>query len=394
MAVIILLITYLITVYVLILYKNSIRESVVKAALILYLISVLILETLSIFEFIEFYFLLIAWLLVIAIEIALIFVFHKKNIGNANFQETLTKLRSFFSSKFNVILFAIILIIFLITFFIAVASPPNNYDSMTYHMPRVSHWIQNKSIKFFETTNTRQNLSMPLAEYAILNVQILSKSDRYANLVQWTSFLTIIILVSLVAKKMGANTRLQLMISFLASTLPMGLLQSSTTQNDLVVGMFCLSFLYFMILVREQNTPENAVFAAFSMGLALLTKGTGYIFCAGIGSVYGIYALITSRKESIFKNFLVLISIVGIALLINAGHIIRLIDYSSEQFAAENQHIIVDKISVVNTWSNLLRNGVMHLATLNQATNDSTESSVENILGNEINNPETTFPDY
>ena len=71
----------------------------------------------------------------------------------------------------------------------ALISPPNNWDSMTYHMSRVEYWIQNKGIHFFTTNNPRQNVLAPFSEFFILHFQILSGSDIFANLVQWISLI-------------------------------------------------------------------------------------------------------------------------------------------------------------------------------------------------------------
>ena len=94
----------------------------------------------------------------------------------------------------KILLFAIAFVS-LITFITAIASPPNTWDSMTYHMSRVEFWIQNKAINFYSTNNLRQNIFSPLSEFMILHLQILSKSDGYANLVSWTSLIALIITV-------------------------------------------------------------------------------------------------------------------------------------------------------------------------------------------------------
>jgi hypothetical protein len=67
----------------------------------------------------------------------------------------------------------------------AVVAPPNTFDSMTYHMSRVMHWIQNGSLASYPTQIARQLYPPPGAELAILQFQILSGGDRFANLVQW-----------------------------------------------------------------------------------------------------------------------------------------------------------------------------------------------------------------
>ena len=39
---------------------------------------------------------------------------------------------------------------------IAVVAPPNTFDSMTYHMSRVAHWVQNASVEPYPTGIQRQ----------------------------------------------------------------------------------------------------------------------------------------------------------------------------------------------------------------------------------------------
>src|SRR5262249_24070367 len=41
-------------------------------------------------------------------------------------------------------------------FGIAATTPTTNWDSMSYHLPRALHWIQQQSVEHFPTENTRQ----------------------------------------------------------------------------------------------------------------------------------------------------------------------------------------------------------------------------------------------
>ena len=58
----------------------------------------------------------------------------------------------------------------LLTLATAVWSAPNNYDSMTYHLPRVYRWLQNRSVEFFPANFTPQLHNPPWAGYAVLNL--------------------------------------------------------------------------------------------------------------------------------------------------------------------------------------------------------------------------------
>ena len=75
------------------------------------------------------------------------------------------------------------------TLIVGATSPPNNWDSMSYHLSRIQYWIQGSGIHFFDTNNFRQNLFSPLSEFIILHTQILSDTDLFANLVQWVCYI-------------------------------------------------------------------------------------------------------------------------------------------------------------------------------------------------------------
>ena len=51
---------------------------------------------------------------------------------------------------------ALLLVLILTT---GLASAPNNYDSMTYHLPRVMHWLQSESVAHYYTPISRPSLS-------------------------------------------------------------------------------------------------------------------------------------------------------------------------------------------------------------------------------------------
>ena len=63
---------------------------------------------------------------------------------------------------------AIILFIIFTLAFVAYVYPPNTYDSMTYHLPRVMHWAQDRSLVPYPTSIERQIQMQPLAELIYL----------------------------------------------------------------------------------------------------------------------------------------------------------------------------------------------------------------------------------
>ena len=83
---------------------------------------------------------------------------------------------------------------------------PYNWDSLTYHLPRIMHWVQNKSVAHYATNIDRQIASPPLAEFINLHIYLLmGKKDVAFNLLQCMSFGFCIVLTVAIAKKLGCN---------------------------------------------------------------------------------------------------------------------------------------------------------------------------------------------
>src|SRR6202000_1628637 len=99
--------------------------------------------------------------------------------------------------------------ILLATAVIAYFAAPNNWDSMTYHLSRLMHWTQDKTVASFPTANLRQIDSPPGSSYAAIQFYILSDSDRWVNFIQWFSALGSMIGASLIAARLQAKAEAQ-----------------------------------------------------------------------------------------------------------------------------------------------------------------------------------------
>ena len=116
-------------------------------------------------------------------------------------------------------------LVWVIILAIALVYPPNNWDSIVYHMARVASWIQQGSIKHFPTLYLPQISYPPLAEWHILHFQLLAGGDRFANTVQWLALVGCGIAASLIARELKQAFPVQVLALVIAVTLPMGLLQ-------------------------------------------------------------------------------------------------------------------------------------------------------------------------
>ncbi len=202
------------------------------------------------------------------------------------------------------------------TFLGAVLYAPNTYDAMTYHMTRIMHWLQNENVAYVITNDQRLNYQLPLAEYLIMHIQLLFTKDYFANLIQWNAYVTSIVAVSLIAAELGLNRRMQLLSGFVMALVPNIIFQSQSTQNDLTVGSFLLLFVLFMLKLCRTVSFRTILLAGIAMGLALVTKGTAFLYIGILGPAFAVWILVNSGREW-FRNAwkCSLIVLVGLGLL-------------------------------------------------------------------------------
>ncbi len=159
----------------------------------------------------------------------------------------------------------------------ALVSAPNVWDAMEYHLPRATMWMSNHSVHFYPTPDYAQLIFGPWAEFAMMQTELLSGSDRFVNLVEFLSFLFSAIGVSLIAKMLGAGPRGQALAAIICITIPEGILEASGPMNTYVVSFWIMTTVLFLMLWNEDPSWLNTICVGLAAGLAIFTKGTAYV---------------------------------------------------------------------------------------------------------------------
>lgn len=264
-------------------------------------------EVLSLFHAINSLCITLLWACVL---VAVIFQFRKSLFS-------FPKLPSL--ETFEWIMLAGIGIFLLILGIIAFLAPPNTSDSMSYHMPRVMHWIQNLSINAYPTNDERHIWKSGFAEYTILHLQLLFHCDRFSNFVQWLCYLGNIIGVTLITKELCGNRLTQICSAVIPATIPMGILQATSTQNDLVSSFWLVSFTYFILAWNKLPNLKNALCLAASLSLGLATKEINFIYSLPLIIWFIVWGTITHRK----KIALPLLLMTSLVFILNGPHWLR-----------------------------------------------------------------------
>ena len=273
---------------------------------------------------------------------------------------------------------------------IVLIAPPTTWDSMTYHMARIVHWIQNRSVEHYPTHIDRQLYLAPGAEYVILHFQILSNGDRLAGLPQWLGMIGSIIGVSLIARQLGASSRGQALSALLVATIPMGILQGSTTQNDHVAAFWAVCFCaYALELIRGQRHLSKWAAAAGALALCILTKGTAYV----IVGPFLLWLLVAALWRLRLRALGPLAVSAAIVVILNALPLWR----NYRTFGSPLGPVTAyrtEELSVKIVLSNVARNAALHLATPSEEFNHKVEDNVisfHRLIGISHNSPKSTW---
>lgn len=282
----------------------------------------------------------------------------------------------------------------IITGLVAITAAPNNWDSMTYHMSRVVHWIQNRSVAHYPTHIQRQLYQGPWAEFAILQFQILGNGDRLANMVQWFSMAGSLLGISLLVSEMGFPLRGQLWAAFAAAVLPMGILQSSSTQNDYAVALWLIGLAIFVVRChRGQGKWGDTVALGVSLGLGALTKATAYIIAVPF-LVWFFAVGIRQREKRLWRESAVIFVLL---IVINLGHYSRNTGLYGSPLSGGEQKYFNEVFSPGVLISNLVRNGVLHLGAPQQSFNQGIKAGVaafHRMLGLDPSDPRSTWGEF
>lgn len=310
---------------------------------------------------------------------------------------------------------------------VGLTSPPNTWDVAAYHAPRIFFWDQFHSIAPFPTHTDRQLYQPPFAEYVMLHLQLLSGGDGLANLVQAAALGFGAVITGYIASLFGASARGQFTAAVLCITLPVGIMQATGSKNDLITGMWILCAMALSLsafqrhavvtdkevakrggtgtlyrLWREgQRSPislSDAAQIGFAAGLALLTKGTAYVYLAPL-LLWLIYRILRTER----LRFIPIGLTIGLMmLLVNGLHFARntWVYGSPLTPASHSIYYANEMFTPAVLISNTIRNLALHIYIPDQVNRvmnvtgaiEGAIGSLHNTMGLELNDPRTTFP--
>lgn len=198
---------------------------------------------------------------------------------------------------------------------IIIYAPINNTDSLQYHLGRVVHWAQNRSLEHYATNYEPQLIHPVWAEEVILHIRLLWGDDRFAELVQWSAMLGCMLVVSLIAGLLGAGRKGQLAAALFSASAPLGILEATSAQNDYVAAFWLVCLLAAALLCYQNES--FILYLACALGLGLLTKGTFYPYALSVMLWLG---SLLFRRLKWWRTIKLFLLTAGVVLVLNAGY--------------------------------------------------------------------------
>ena len=285
-----------------------------------------------------------------------------------------------------------LLAILSLTALVAWLTPPQTWDSLNYHMSRVAHWAQERSVEPFATGIEIQNSMPPAAEFAVLHFYVLSGGDRLANFVTWFAMLGSVAGASYVAKQLGAKSRGQWMAAMFAASIPMGIVQASSTMTDYVVAFWMICVATESVALMKGEGEKHVVFyLSLAAGLALLTKPTAAAYLLPFAVLVGITLV---RRVPLGRASWMAVVAVALVAAINGGHWVRTISLYGGPIPPTRFQLHANKArNLQGVVSNLIRNASLHAGTPSPYLNKGIFLSilaVHDLLGIDASDPRTT----
>jgi len=267
--------------------------------------------------------------------------------------------------KSNKIIVLVSLLFFLLLFIQGILYPPNNWDSMPYHMARIAHWVMNESVYPYPTHIYRQIYQPPLSEWIIAQVCILTKADYFANDIQLLFLIASLGVINQIMLLWNQSNRRRIIAICIAYTTPSVFMQATSTQNDIVVSFFLLSTIFFLIDYFKRFDISSAIYIVLSIGLAIVTKGTALVYLIPIisFSFYFLWKAFSQKQINLGKFSLHFCLIATLSIAIAFPHYSRNYSLSGDVFGASDDHYFNKNITLKSTGLNLLKNIANHTST-------------------------------
>ncbi len=162
---------------------------------------------------------------------------------------------------------------------------PSNYDSLTYHLPRVMYYLGHGALSHFETADFRQvnyPFNFNLLQLFCFVYDAPPQTINFLNVATW---MVAGLGVHRIARWAGCSFNSSLTAAWLTLTATEVLAQATSTILDLPAAAALVGAILFALRWRESRRPTDALLAGLAASLSAGTKLTVVFFGPAVGLV-------------------------------------------------------------------------------------------------------------
>ncbi len=152
--------------------------------------------------------------------------------------------------------------------------PPSNYTGITYHIPRVLHWLAHEKWEWIHTPDARMNFSGCDFEWLNAPMLLFTRSDRATFLLNFIPFLLIPGLIFSVFTRLGVRPKVARQWMWLMPSGYIYMLQAGSIGNDAFCAICALAAMDFGCRAWESRRLRDLCFSLLAVALMTGTKAT------------------------------------------------------------------------------------------------------------------------
>jgi len=162
----------------------------------------------------------------------------------------------------------------LVAFVGGILHAPNNYDALTYRLPRVLAWLAAGHWRWIDTTSQRMNYSATNTEWISAPLLVMSHSDRLLFLLNLVPYTLLPGLIFAVYRRLGVRNRVAWAWMWVLPAALCFALQAASIGNDLIGAVFVLTSVYFSLEAWRSKNVSDVWLALLALALATGVKGS------------------------------------------------------------------------------------------------------------------------
>ncbi|MEY2792030.1 MAG: hypothetical protein RJA76_22 [Bacteroidota bacterium] len=272
------------------------------------------------------------------------------------------KASSQFQKRLFQLLFIFLIILFLsliIGFFV---NSPNEWDSMTGHLNRILYFIQNGNTKFFIGTNWNiDTYPKSFPNHQVYPFLMTHKNEMWFKFHNLSSYIISGFSFYGIMKRLNYDFKTRLITACFYLFIPIAIIQSTTTDTDIVLASYLSVLIYFIISYFDQFEKRYILLSALTFSIALAHKIT-FLFTFPSLLLLLVFLFFKKRNEKPLRNIRYIISsfiICFILIVLPCGYLSNILHYRhpiGPKIALEHQ-----SIERARTFDNLLEQGSRNL---------------------------------